>query len=148
MRSNSIKIIRVSITYLLIASLLIFFFGNISMAQNLEYNISIRPDGGYKLLINYSKRVWQPITAEGFFPKIERSYTIELISKGKDWSFRNQKGFYYPLEKIQSADKAWDIGYAWVDANRKYIYLNLFWVKSPDGLTPSDVNGKYVIGVN
>jgi hypothetical protein len=87
----------------------------------------------------------RPITAEGFFPKVERSYTIELISQGKDWSFRNQNGFYYPLDQIKSSDKAWDIGYAWIDAERKYIYINFYWVNSPDGLRPSDVNGKYKI---
>ncbi len=116
-----------------------------SFAKDMEYSIADRPDGGYSLSLIYLKRHWTPITAEGIFPTERKSYTVNIIGKGKDWTFRNQKGYYYSLNDISSLQKAWDFGYAWVDADRKYLYLNLYWVSSPEGMTPSDVNGKYLL---
>jgi hypothetical protein len=116
-----------------------------AMASNIEYTVSRRSDRGYTLEIYIEKRHWKPITAEGFFPVEKKSYSIEIIGDGKDWSYREQNGYFYPLEQIQSIKKHWDIGYAWVDADRKYIYLNLYWVNAPDGLKRSDVSGKYTI---
>lgn len=113
------------------------------MASDREYTIMEREDGGYTLNLFISKRHWKPITAEGFFPKEEKSYTIDIVGPGKDWSFRAQNGFYYSLEQIVSTKRHWDIGYAWVDPDKRYLYLNLYWVSSPDGLSPSDVSGKY-----
>lgn len=114
-------------------------------SQNQEYTIIPRTDGGYKIDIACSKRHLKPITAEGIFPKETKKYTIDIIGKGKDWTFREQAGYYYSSENVRSKKKAWDFGYAWIDAKRKYIYLNFYWVSAPEGIAPSDVNGKYNI---
>lgn len=110
-----------------------------------EYSITERPDGGYSLSIVLYKRYWKLITAEGIFPSVRRTYTIELTGQGSDWVYRNQKGYYYSLDEIKSVQKEWDIGYAWLSDDRKYLYLNLFWVKAPDSVTPADVNGRYQV---
>jgi hypothetical protein len=112
-------------------------------AKDIDYKITVNSDGGYSLKITYIKRHWKPITAEGFFPLERKSYAIDIIGKGKDWKYRGQNGYYYSIEDIQSNRKSWDFGYAWVDLERKYLYLNLYWVASPDDIIPSDVNGKY-----
>lgn len=116
-----------------------------SMASDKKYSVTSRSDGGYKLEIYVKKRHWKPITAEGFFPKEEKSYVIEIVGKGTNWDYRAHNGYFYSLDKIKSVKKHWDIGYAWVDKERKNIYINFFWVDSPDGLKPSDINGKYTI---
>jgi len=110
-----------------------------------EYLITERPDGGYSLNIVISTRYWKLITAEGIFPSMRRALTIELSGKGVDWSYRNQRGYYYSLDEINSMRKEWDIGYAWVSDDRKYVHLNMFWVNAPDSVSTSDINGKYEI---
>lgn len=110
-----------------------------------NYTINQKSDGGYTIDIVSEKRSLTPITAEGIFPKITRRYHIELVGKGIDWSFRNQFGYYYNYENINSNQNDWDFGYAWIDKDREYIYLNLYQVKSPDGILNSYANGKYKI---
>lgn len=108
-----------------------------------SFSITARPDGGYSLSIVLNKRYWKLITAEGIFPSVRQTYTIELTGKGKDWSYRNQSGYYYSSDEIRSIQNQWDLGYAWLSVDRKYLYLNLFWVESPDNLASADVNGRY-----
>ncbi len=87
-----------------------------------------------------------PITAEGFFPKKPINYEIRLKGKGKEWSYRNQPGYFYSFpEDIDAKPQSWDMGYVWVDRNRETIYLNFYWVKSPDALTESEINGAYKV---
>ena len=132
--------------FALLLVLLLFFTLSISSpckAQNNEYKIASRPDGGYSLDIVVHKRHWKPITAEGIFPKETKNYSMDIIGEGIDWSFRNQDGYYYSIEQIMSKNKSWDIGFAWVDSKREYLYLNLYWVSAPNEMIPSDVNGKY-----
>lgn len=112
------------------------------MAENKEYTVRPRADGGYSIVLTVIKRHWQPITAEDFFPKERQTYRIEIVGGGKDWTFRNQAGFYYNQDSVSCKSKSWDFGYAWVDAKRENIYLNFFWVSAPDSTTPSDINGK------
>ena len=106
-----------------------------------EYIVSQRVDGGYDVKIVMTKRHWSPITAEGPFPKVVMEYSINFIGKGKDWSYRNQIGYFYSKNDIHNMPE--DVGYAWVDIKREYIYLNFFEVSSPDKLIPSPINGKY-----
>lgn len=134
--STLVFLVIISSTFFLTAS------SNAS-ARSIEYAVSSRPDGGFSVEIVYSKRHWKPITAEGMFPLDKKGYKIEVIGKGEDWTNRNQKGYYYRSDEITSDIKAWDLGYGWIDENRRYLYLNFFWVSSPDGLIPSDINGKY-----
>lgn len=108
---------------------------------SIKYSIAERPDGGY--LINAAVKKRYLFTADGIFPSDRRSFIVELIGGGKDFSYRNQKGFFYSFDEIKSIQKEWDFGYAWISEDRKYLYINLFWVKSPDGVTPADVNGRY-----
>ena len=114
-----------------------------SLAKDVQCTVKNRSDGGYTLTITYLKRHWKPITAEGFFPVERKYYVIGIVGSGEDLSYREKNGFYYPLDKIVSEDVAWDLGYAWIDAERKYIYLNLYWISPPDGLTPSGASGRY-----
>jgi hypothetical protein len=113
------------------------------LSADKKYTVTARSDGGYSLEIELQKRHWKPITAEGIFPVEKKNYSIEIIGTGEDWSYRNQKGYYYGCDMIKSSGKICDFGYAWVSADRKYLYLNLYWVTSPDRMTPSDVNGRY-----
>jgi hypothetical protein len=112
-------------------------------AKDMNYKVEVRSDGGYSLEIEITKT--NLFSADGFFRKIKNLYVIDLIGKGKDWSYRNQKGLYYSQDEILSKTTDWDFGYAWIDIERMYIYLNLYWVSGPDGMIPSDLNGKYKI---
>ncbi|NPU83486.1 MAG: hypothetical protein HPY65_03275 [Syntrophaceae bacterium] len=114
-----------------------------SLAADLQYTVTDRPDGGYTIKIECKKRIWRPITAEGFFPVHRSSYVIEFKGKGVDWTFRNAEGYYYSFQEIVSKDRSWDLGYAWVDLDRKYLYLSLFWAIHPDDVKPHYVNGRY-----
>jgi len=127
------------------ALLLVFSVSNKSIAEETKYEISPLPNGGYSVDIVLVKRHWKPITAEGFFPIERKTYKFEIIGKGEDWSNRNPKGFYYSTNEIISKRELWDLGYAWVDPLRKYIYFNFYWVSAPDEIIPSDINGKYPI---
>ena len=140
MKYSNKTIVAFVIGVVLIAYLAIFGAGS---SVNKEYSVTSRSDGGYSLDIVIHKRYWKLITAEGIFPKQRHIYNIEVIGKGKDWTYRNQKGYQYSLDDIKSNQKGWDVGFAWVNADRKHIYFNLSWVKSPDKQIPSDLNGKY-----
>lgn len=116
------------------------------MAGSKEYTVQARADGGYSIHVTVTIRHWQPITAEGFFPKERLSYTIEIVGGGKDWSYRNQPGYFYSQKDVLcKGGGPWDFGYAWVDTKREYIYLNFFRVSAPDSRTASEVNGRYLI---
>ena len=112
----------------------------------LEYQIENRTDGGFELTVICERQIQKLITAEGLFPKVKKIFKISLIGEGDDWSEkRNQKGFFYSPEKIICKAKAWEIGYVWVDQDRKNVFLNFYWVDSPDNLKPSIINAKYPI---
>lgn len=128
-----------------LSSLILLFAGVIAMAKNVQYSIVPRPDGGYTVSILSSKRHWSPLTAEGIFPKENATYQIEILGQGKDWSYRNQKGYYYSLAEIKCDRIHWDLGYVWLDSERKTLYFNLFWVSAPDKLIKANINGKYVV---
>lgn len=100
---------------------------------------------GYSINHKITKRIWKIVTAEGFFPKKTINFHVTITGTGKDWSYRGQEGFYYSFSEIHGAKKYGDIGYMWVDAKREWIYVNFYWVLSPDELQASDVNGKYKI---
>jgi hypothetical protein len=114
-----------------------------AMASEKEYHIERKPDGGYTIDLRINKRHWKPITAEGFFPKQELYFKIDIDGKGKDWSSKDQPGYYYSSDFVSCKGKAWDFGYAWIDHDRKFLYLTFYWASSPDKLIASDVNGKY-----
>lgn len=140
-----LQVMKYSRWVLIIGVILILYlsiFGAGSTVK-MEYAIADRPDSGYLLNIVLYKRYWKLITAEGIFPKKRLTYAIEIVGKGRDWSYRNQKGYFYSLDEIKSTDKGWDFGYAWVDAEREYLYLNLYWVNSPNRIIPSDINGTF-----
>jgi len=115
--------------------------------EQIEHKILQREDGGYSILINGQTQHIQPISSEGFFPNVPIHYRIDLIGKGKDWSYRNQPGFYYSYPDMVKFERnvSWDYGYVWVDQKREYIYLNFYWVDSPNLLKESSINGKYKI---
>lgn len=113
--------------------------------ERLEYSVNKRGDGGYELSIMCVVRSFLPISVEGFFPKRTTHYHISIIGNGKDLSYRNHNGFYYSINDISSNHNTWDLGYVWVDKERENIYLNLYWLSTPDGLKPSEVHGKYRI---
>jgi len=114
--------------------------------RKINHNAEARDDGGYNLTLDGTIQSLMPITAEGFFPKRPFNYTIALKGKGKEWSYRNQPGYFYSFpEDIDANPHSWDMGYAWVDKNRETIYLNFYWVKSPDSLAESEINGAYKV---
>jgi len=129
--------------FFLISFLLLYLGISESHAKDINYSVTSTGNGGYSLDIAVSKTIF--FSADGLFQKVRTHYSIDLIGKGKDWSYRNQKGYYYSLDDIVADKTNWDIGYAWVDIDRKYIYLNFYWASSPEDLIPSDVNGKYRI---
>lgn len=113
--------------------------------EKLEYQIAERSDGGYKMSIKCVERSLQPITSEGFFPKKETFYKLNIIGKGKDLSYRKHDGYYYSIGEVESQSEVWDLGYVWIDKKRENIFLNLYWISTPDGLTKSKLHGKYKI---
>ena len=134
----------ISIIYFLLFSNSICFACN----ARKDYTIENRKDGGYDISLVCVEQSYLPITAEGFFPRRTLRYSMSLIGKGKDLSYRAHDGYYYSIDEIKSSHEAWDIGYAWVDKERKNIYLNLYWISTPDSLKPSEVHGKYIISPN
>lgn len=134
---------EISKKYFILISIVLLSFTMVKFgfAKNIDYKVTASPDGGYSIALDISKT--NVFSAEGFFQKIKNHYVLNLIGKGKDWSYRNQKGYYYGLNDISSNALGWDFGYAWVNADRTHLYLNLYWVSSPDGMIPSDLNGKY-----
>ncbi len=115
------------------------------MANNKMYSITTREDGGYTIIINTSKRLLVPLTSEGIFPKIEKNYQIDLIGKGKDWKHRGHEGYFYSIEKMESKYIKLDVGYAWIDKERKTLYINIYFVEIPDKIISADINGVYEI---
>ena len=86
----------------IIAALILFLFAvcvtcyaGIGISKDIKHEIQERLDGGYTIILSGKIRHLSPITAEGAFPKQSIYYQIELKGKGKDWSYRNQPGFYY-----------------------------------------------------
>lgn len=121
-------------------------YAGVPISKDIKHQIQKRLDGGYTITLTGSIRHLSPITAEGAFPKQEVNYQIELKGNGKDWTSRNQPGFYYSYpENIECKTPRWDIGYAWVDKDLKTIYLNFYWIKSPDSLDEAVINGAYKI---
>ena len=114
-----------------------------TMANEKQYTVENRLDGGYTITLTINKRHWKPFTAEGFFPRQRIHFVIEIIGEGKNWSKNKQEGYFYPTEYVISKGKAWDFGYAWIDLEKKTLYLNFFWASAPNDIIPSDVNGKY-----
>lgn len=110
-----------------------------------EFSVVENPDGGYLLNIVLSTRYWKLITSEGIFPSLQRTLAIELTGKGTNWTYRNQNGYYYSLNEIKCSQKEWDLGYAWISDDRRYLYLNLFWVNAPNSVISSDVNDRYLL---
>ncbi len=86
-----------------------------------SYTSQPRSDGGVSLQIRGVKRYWMPLTAEGPFPKQSVNYDVDLVRLGKDWSFRGQEGFYYAAEEISCKTPHWDLGYAWMDKDRRHV---------------------------
>jgi hypothetical protein len=130
----------------IIFSLAISSCANLGSYNIVESDVVQKTDGGYTLRLGGHTQHIQPISAEGFFPKQSIYYTIDLLGPGEDLTYRNQPGFYYSFpEDISSNKKHWDFGYAWVDLNREFIYLNFYWIDSPNSVKESRVNGKYKI---
>ena len=116
------------------------------ITRKINHKTKVRDDGGFSLTLDGTIQSLMPITAEGFFPKRQINYKILLRGKGKEWSYRNQSGYFYSFpEDIEAKPQSWDIGYVWVDKNRETIFLNFYWIKSPDSLSDSEVNGSYRI---
>ena len=119
---------------------------NLGTSKNINHKIKKRADGGYTIILSGSITHLMPLSPEGPFPKQGVNYQIELKGHGKDWGDRGQPGLYYSYpDNIECNMPQWDVGYAWVDKNRHKIYLNLYWVMSPDALSPSVINGSYNI---
>jgi len=108
-----------------------------------SYTSQPRSDGGVSLQIRGVKRYWMPLTPEGPFPKQSVHHDVDLIGPGKDWSYRSQEGFYYTPQEISCKNPHWDLGYAWMDKDRKHVTFNLYWASAPDRLSPADINGRY-----
>ena len=116
------------------------------VSKDIKHEIQKRSDGGYTIILSGKIRSRLSITAEGTFPKKSIYYQIELKGKGKEWSSRNQPGFYYFYpDNIECKTPYWDVGYAWLDKTRKTIHLNFYWVKPPDSVKASEINGSYKI---
>lgn len=138
MKTNSYKNITAIALLLIIVTMPSGVFAGID-----NYIISKRTDGGYTIAIRYSKRHWQPITTEGFFPLEKGICVVEIIGKGEKREHGDFKGTYYSSENLAGRSRIWDIGYAWIDDKDKYLYLNLFSVVPPDDTVSSNINGKY-----
>ncbi len=137
------KFVKASLIFLLVASVGCINFGT---SKDIKHQIKKRADGGYSLILTGSVRHIILLSPEGPFPKVGINYQIDLKGGGKDWEFRNQPGYYYSYpENIECKTTHWDLGYAWVDKNRKTINLNFYWVMSPDTLEAALVNGSYNI---
>lgn len=97
---------------------------------------------GYNLAIVHDR--WYAVTPDGSFFKKRNTDRVQLIGEGSDLSYRAQEGMLYSYDqiKVNNFPHA-DIGYAWINKENSNLYLNLYWVNSPDGIKPSDVNGKY-----
>mgnify|MGYP001171014829 FL=1 len=103
--------------------------------------VVLREDGGYSITIDNYTRSWFPITAEGSFPIIHASGTIEMIGTG----YYNERwnGFLYDINHVKSHTQYWDIGYVFVDTKREWAYFNLHWVGGHSRTLASEFNGKY-----
>jgi hypothetical protein len=132
------KILRLTCILIFLLS---FITVNVCFAKDINYKIEVQSDGGYLLKISLKKIIL--FSADGFFHKFTNDAEIRLIGKGEDLTYRNHNGYFYNQNNVSGF--RWDFGYAWVDIERKYIYLNFYWLCEPDGMIPSDFNGKYKI---
>ncbi|MBP5788587.1 MAG: hypothetical protein J6Y19_12335 [Kiritimatiellae bacterium] len=107
----------------------LLFVPLVGNAQEKPYSVFPNDDGGYTLTII-------PGNATGTAP-----CQFRLLGHGVE----KPGGFYYPSTAFIENTPSGDIGYAWIDAPRERIYLNLYWMAPPDSLVPSDVNGCYEI---
>ena len=110
-----------------------------------EYTVTENGDGGYTLNITLEERYWG-WSLDGFFPKTRSEHEITLVGRGFNRNYRNEDGFYYPMDKIRRTSLAGaDVCWAWVSATKKEIYLNLYWIRPPDKLVPAHLGGCYKI---
>ena len=109
----------------------LFFVSLGANAREKHYSVTPNDDGGYTLTII-------PENATNTAPR-----KLRLLGHGVERTDPN--GFYYPAMAIIENGKTGDFGYAWVDAPRERIYLNMYWMAPPNSLVPSDVNGCYEI---
>ncbi len=137
--TTCLRYLLAAIPILLLAALVVLE----SVAGNSDYQLTSGPDGTYIVNVCFVKRHWEPFTAEGFCSVERESYSVEIAGKERLWGRRGQNGYYYSLDEVKCVPESWDLGYAWIDSERKYLYLNFYWVSSPDNIIPSDVNGKY-----
>jgi hypothetical protein len=91
-RGQTMKFIKASIVLLLFVSSGCISFGT---TKNIKHEIKERADGGYTIILSGTIRGLIPITAEGFFPKKDIYYQIELKGTGKDSRYENLPGSYY-----------------------------------------------------
>lgn len=106
--------------------------------KNVEYSITKNKDGGYSINIVGDFRQE--------YSYVKTQFQIQLEGEGTDWSYRAQNGLYYSFDEIKvNGLSHGDEGYAWVNQDKTYVFLNLYWIQSPDDLRPSDLNGKYAI---
>jgi hypothetical protein len=110
-----------------ILAILICINGCVSFGtkQQINHRVEKRNDGGYTLKITGNITQMNPANAEGSLPRQEVHYVIDLKGEGKDWSYRNQPGFYYSFPDTIECRPYFsrDFGYAWVDTNKEYIYI-------------------------
>lgn len=116
-------------------------FGKFDL-KKVDYSASRSADG-YAITIIVHKRYLIPITVEGPFPSVTTRYSLLLVGDGVSWSYRGQDGFYYDASQVRIKNRSYDMGYAWMDSERKHVNLNFYWVASPNGLEPADINGRY-----
>lgn len=109
----------------------LFFVCLAANAQEKHYSVTPNADGGYTL----------SITPEN--TTTSAPCKLRLLGPGVETT--NPNGFHYWSLALIGNDKAGDFGYAWVDAPRERIYLNMYWMAPPDSLVPSAMNGCYEI---
>jgi hypothetical protein len=104
----------------------------------MDYQIQSRNDGGYTIYFKVKNTIQ---TKTVTYPAGE--YRVELIGKGKDRSLSQLPGIYYSPESITSLTVNWGYGFAFLDNDRKFAYLNLYQITGPDTSEPLFLNGRY-----
>ena len=102
-----------------------------------EYTVSENEDGGYTLNIAIETR-YLGFTWDGFFPKQRSTHEIRLVGRG----FNRQ---LYKMDKVHGWGDIGDLRWAYVDLEKKEIYINAYDIRSPDSLVPTTLNGCYKI---
>ena len=102
-----------------------------------EYTVSENEDGGYTLNIAIETR-YLGFTWDGFFPKQRSAHEIRLVGRG----FNRQ---LYKMDKVHGWGDIGDLRWAYVDLEKKEIYINAYDIRSPDSLVPTTLNGCYKI---